>query len=250
MTGQCALTKLASLQDRKVLTGLNIVEGDLQADPALFTCCGGSSSYEDRTVAMVYRCQLRTRLRAAYDVLRAYARAHDHLPDMNTWQVPADLYASFLAKLGKKTRGGSVARSDAYNDQDWWALAFVAAWRHGYSVAVFDFARSLEIDADMRAFMQSAKQPILLLTLGIRKLWDAQRSSQLDLVVSFAYQCRAMAWFVFDVNEMPSQGEAATAKVGFMSRKVAALKARSPLQFVEAACYSRLAEMCDVVALD
>ncbi len=248
MSGACQLGQLAALSDTAALAGLRVHAGALEAEPRLFTCCAGSGHLDRKAESLVRRCCLRERLASSYQILRQYAALYNALPDLSTWAVPETLRRALGRKLAKQERPGTVVRMSNHSLQEWWALAFIAAWRHGCSVLVVDFAKSQNVDNELHQFTATARQPLLVLGLNVRKLWDVQPANQLDMLVSFAYQSQAMAWFAFE-----TQGEAVeapmSARRGIMSRKVAELKTKSPLQFIEPACYSRLAEMCDAVSL-
>lgn len=250
MTSICQLSSVSTYTDTAVMSGLRIQDGALIADPKKFTCCGGSGALDKKAESIVHRCNMRERLAATYNLLQRHATLYSSIPDLAQWQVPAELLESLQNKMTKKQRPGSVAKLSTYNLQDWWALAMIATWRFGHNVLVVDFTKTQEIDSDIQKFIARARQPLLIMALGIRKLWDTHPANQLDMLVSCAYQTNALAWFVFDSDSTEGEAPAAPgAKKGIMSRRVEVLKAKSPLQFIEAACYSRLTEMCDVVSL-
>lgn len=122
-----------------------------------------------------------------------------------------------------------------------WPLAIACAWRFGIETHMIN----LDIKASITLPAQSKMGKMVAIFIeNVDRLWEPYRAQAFETIIHFAYNSNSLIWIEFDESEQSKQKNKIT--VGdFLSNRLATLKAKSPLDFIDPDARSRLEVMAN-----
>ena len=278
----CLLAQLSDPRYPGVLPGLELTSEALVASANFFTCCAGSGLRLDAAATVTVACHMSQRLRLARKVYQTWLRqdgdgaatawrqmaldsphllaCRQRLADIAAsrarrglgWNKRLPEAANGVAQSTVAVRG--AARQAEANTQllSAWSVAMTAAWRFGLKPHVVILGRT---PAGEVLPPVSDGAPNLICVGGVDGLWEPHVAEQFETLIGYAYSSLVPMFAELlprQHQQPPSNGseKAYGNTKDFFAQRLAGLKARSPLAWLEPACVDKLAAVTDGLAAD
>ncbi len=279
----CLLAQLSDPRYPGVLPGLELTSEAIVASANFFTCCSGSGLRLNAAATVTVACHMSHRLRLARKVYQTWVRqdadgaatawrqlALDSAQMVACRQRLADIAASRSRRgLGWNKRlpetANGVAKSaatalargatqQAGNSPQLlsaWSVAMTAAWRFGLRPHVVILGRTPAGEVLPPA---SDGAPNLLCIGGVDGLWEPHVAEQLETLIGYAYSSLVPMFVELlprQQQQLSAQSEKAYGNTkDFFAQRLAGLKARSPLAWLEPSCIDKITAVTDGLAAD
>lgn len=258
----CLLTALAGPSLRGPLVGLNLTQGELYVDKAVFACCQGEGVREV-AVRELAACSLKQRL---LDVNFLWYRLTQAVGPIKAQELltslTPDLELRLLQRLqklslGTLTRGVVLPAGHSDRASLVWYVALVATWRYGIRCHVIDWHVGSQPQwAPEARFWQGQRRMILV--ADVDQLWDPVRVFDLEWLIGLAYQSEIPFWLGYAAEKAevvpprPGDGQAkeGAGKPSVRSKAFGDLlkkaRNRAPVDWLSKDMRSKLEELCEV----
>ena len=242
----CILKTLANPMLNGVLLGLEWQDFELLPQESLLPCCDGRGFTEDPTRTAQIRCRLKQRMKATQEIMIQYMRTWSHLRDSPPHKLHSSHSARILRQVSDTLKGyraqGTVCNGKSGVPSDFWAMALACTWRFGIHSHVVTLNK-----ATPKTLMPTPEKEdgtLAIFVEGADKLWDDKYAEALEAVVNYAYNSNAFLWIEFCKQEKKEVLEDdLTLKANF-ARRISKLKGRSPYDYLDQDCVSRLKSLC------
>ena len=281
----CLLAQLSDPRYPGVLPGLELRPEALVASANFFTCCSGSGLRLDAKATVTVACHMSQRLRLARQVYQTWVR-QDGDGAATAWRQMAldsphmvacrqrlsDIAASRSRRglgwnkhLPQATKGvakstatamasvGGASQQAGTSPQllSAWSVGMTAAWRFGIKPHVVILGRT---PAGEVLPPVSDGAPNLLCVGGVDGLWEPHVAEQFETLIGYAYSSLVPMFVELlprQQQQPPDRGEKAYGNTkDFFDRRLAGLKARSPLAWLEPSSVDKLTAVTDGLAAD
>lgn len=249
-SAQCVLRTLENPTLNGVLLGLDCSPTDIAPQEKMFPCCAGAGFRDDPRADGLRRCGLAARMNATRALLGQYVSVWGETAPTLPHQMPPQKSARLIMEVADTLKGrrpqASTRSGTKDKPGDIYALALTAVWRFGMPAYVVSFqeSRGKELYA---SDMTSATRPPLLFIEQVDGLWAPEVANAFEGLIAMAYGANAYVWVEFVGGEKEDKpGARAGGSVAAFSRKIAAMKTKSPWEYLETSARSRLEAMCRV----
>lgn len=246
MSRSCVMHTLENPMLNGILLGLDVRDNDLHVLPELFPCCKGEGTRLDTRLDAMVRCSLKTRFEKTFRVLESFYRHWGEEQARAPHHVSPARGARILAEVSGVLKGNKpqahLLKGEKDKPGDLYAMALACTWRFGIDVHVANFAKSHTNAIFPSEELLSSGRPIAVFVEQVDGLWEPQTANQFESLVALAYRANAFLWIEF-LEAAQATDTSGSTKAAFKKR-IAALKSRSPLSFLERSCTSRLETMC------
>ena len=278
----CLLAQLSDPRYPGVLPGLELTPEAMVASANFFTCCSGSGLRLDAAATVTVACHMSQRLRLARQVYQTWARrdgdgaatawrsmALDSQQMVACRQRLADIAASRARRgLGWNKRPPAAAadsvvqstaavkaatKQAAASSQllSAWSVAMTAAWRFGLKPHVVILGQTPAGEVLPPA---GEEAPKLLCVGGVDGLWEPHAAEQFETLIGYAYSSLIPMFVELlprQQQQIPVRSEKSYGNTkDFFAQRLAGLKARSPLAWIEPSCIDKLTAVTDGLAAD
>ena len=253
--GSCRLALLRDPQVPGVLPGIDLQGALPIAASVYFGCCGGSGLRLDERDDVTYACALSQRLKLLRRIAESWKTT---VPDNHQalWPQLANEPEQLLVC---RRRLAGMAAGHAARGLAWagprpglavspWTIAVTAAWRFALKPHVVILK-----DTKAGSILPPAGEPApQLICVGqVDGLWEPHIAEQLETLINYAYA--SMIPLYLEVVNRPAVPTKEPAAGGFrrtqdyLKERVAGLRARPPLSWLEASCIDKLPYVTDGV---
>lgn len=249
---KCVLTSLANPNLNGLLIGLKWVPGTRQfeLDDRYFPCCHaiGTQNVEASVEisprpGLVARCELRKRIEMVnniVDLFFSYWPKETQLPQQESMSSEARLLANVSDAVKGYQPQASLLSGHHRTASHLWLMALTCAWRFGLSVHIVNARMVSTISLPMNKL---AHGRFAIFIEQMDKMWDSVRAQSISSLVHFAYNSNALLWIEV-CKQTDKVGAAQQSTVSdFIKGRISQLKAKSPLEFLDADCQSRIKSM-------
>ncbi|MBM4253550.1 MAG: hypothetical protein FJ146_16400 [Deltaproteobacteria bacterium] len=258
--GSCRLTLLQDAQVPGVLPGIDLQAQPPIAAPNYFSCCSGTGLRLDERQDVTYACALAQRLRLLRQTATQWQTT---APDQfqAQWPLLANEPEQLLVCRRRLAAmaGGHAARGLAWTGPrpglavSPWTIAVTAAWRFALKphVVILKQTKAGEILPPA-----GAPAPQIICIGNVDGLWEPHIAEQLETLINFAYASLIPVYLeVVPRAAALAKGGPATAAsaTGFrrpqdyVKDRVAGLKAKPPLSWLEPGTIDKLPYVTDGV---
>lgn len=241
----CVMRSLENPMLNGILLGLDVRDHDLHVLPDLFPCCKGEGSRHDERQNAMLRCALKVRFEKTFRVLESFYRhwgADQRPPHFISPARSARILSDVSAVLKGNKPQAHLLKGEKEKPSELYAMALACTWRFGVDVHVANFTKDHSNALFPSEEILASGRPLALFIEQVDGLWEAQTANQFEALVALAYRANAYLWVEF-LEATPVTDTSHSTKAAFR-RRIAELKARSPLSFLERSCTSRLETMC------
>jgi len=270
----CILKRLEEerpkLKDESLLPGLLINRGQPTYQENYFTCCNTLGiKYSEKDNTSMDRCELSKRLVKirslveqfyshwklfGEDIQRESMKCGQGLFSITDKEAEVFWKRMLEFRMSSCLRGYQLVLSEKEKlkpSRLWW-LALNASWRLGLKCLFItmgtDINKSLYkiFEDEKRREKQNGEKSIFFVE-KIDKLWDANTLFDFEVMVNYCYDRRIPMWLEFIGREVNSSDDKKTSEMSFkpVSRRVAALKAKSYKEWLSEGLRLKLSEISD-----
>ena len=230
-----------------VLMGLDWEDFELKVEKTLLPCCEGRGYTEDPSRNSQVRCNLQSRLKSTEALMIQFMRTWTHCWEKPPQNIHASHGSRVIRQVADTLKGhraqGTVTNGKSGTPSDFWAMALTASWRFGINSHVVTLNKVTP--KLLLPTKEKENDTLAIFVEQVDKLWDDKQAQALEAIVNYAYRCNAFLWIEFckEGNNQKVQADDLTLKANF-SRRISQLKNRSPYEYLDADCVSRLKSLC------
>ena len=242
----CILKTLANPMLNGILLGLEWTEYELKVDESMLPCCAGRGYMEDHERNSQTRCDLQKRMKASEALIVQYLRTWSHCREQLPHKLGAAHSSKVLRQVADALKGyrpqGTVTNGKPGRPSELWAMALTSVWRFGIEAHVVNLSKFNP--KDLLPAKEKESNTLAIFVEQVDKLWDDKQAGALEALVNYAYRSNTFLWIEFckEGNEKVQEDDLSL-KANF-SRRISKLKNRSPYEFLDADCVSRLKSLC------
>ncbi|SMF40858.1 hypothetical protein [Pseudobacteriovorax antillogorgiicola] len=242
----CILKSLANPMLNGILLGLEWRDYELLANDKLLPCCEGRGFTEDPQHATQIRCSLVKRVRATEAILYQYMKTWSHCRDLAPHSIHASHSARLLRQVAESLKGyrpqGSVVNGRQGKPSDFWAMALASTWRFGIHSHVVTLSKATP--KTLLPSPDKENDTLAIFVEQVDKLWDDKQAAALEAIVNYAYNSNALLWIEFCKEQSHKvEADSFSLEANF-KRRISNVKSRSPYEFLDQDCVSRLKSLC------
>ncbi len=240
---QCILKSLENSILNGILFGLEWHDGKVVPQPHLFPCCGGLGNRQDPKQNMVIGCGLRKRLRRTQGIIDQLQKSWG--PQASQCVLTSGTKnAGILRHVSDTIKGyrpqGSVISGKLAQPSHLWSMAMACTWRFGIYSHIITLGRAKAGDL----FPKQTKEPVAIFVEQVDKLWDPRYAEILEAIVTYSYHSNSFLWVEFCSHEKLPLSAANPSVKEKLTHRVSHLKSKSPYEFLDRDCISRLKSLC------
>ena len=247
---QCIIKRFANPNLQGLGLGLKIADsGKFELETSFFRCCDGQGMSFSSKTRSVSHCLLNKRLKRVNLLLESYRRFWGEELDFPVFSNNGYDWNQVFNKVSAVVKGyeaqGQLMHGTKRKPGVIWGIALALEWRFGVPVHIVHLGLSNIMELVPR---EGVDGPLAVLVEQTDKLWDPRTASRFETIVGFAYQTNSFLWAEFCRQKQETKPEKSKSRLNFaseMSRKMGAIKAKSPFEFLQPDCKSRLNILCD-----
>lgn len=249
----CILKAFSNPSLEGPLLGLGIHKGELTIDKEMFPCCAAKGERLTNDNKIVH-CELKWRFSQVRKLFVQYYKLWGDkfplLPQKLNRKDNSKLLENLYSKYFSVGHSGTISRTGSSTvPSELWPMALASTWRFGVSCHFISLGKTKHTDLlpAVEVEKQRSGQPRkkAIFVGNVNKLSDPSVAFDLETIVGYAYRSN---YFLFlelvGNNTSVKKPGASMSTKGYFSRKISALKAKSPREFLQADCLSRLESMC------
>ncbi len=265
---------LSHLHEEKggCLPGIIIEGPELRIKQDLFSCCDGSGSRFNEVSngvpqGSVSRCDLVRRLASLRRLVGLFRKRWPFVSNqMNNPGKAVELFSinrsieqTIQKRLSRYNEGSSSKKGFFIIESEkehlkpsiLWGAALRAVWFFGYDAHVLKFGQD-NSSAKTNFFKEADSRtgrPIVCFLEKVEKLWDPGSAFDLEALISYCYDRCIPLWIEFIVNDSGDSSETPPPLANRfskpISRRIANLKAKSPLEWLSKQARLKLETISD-----
>jgi hypothetical protein len=249
---KCAIRYLENPRLSGVLIGVDLTGEIARLNPSDFSCCSGTG-LNLQADGSVYRCDLIKRLQAVQGILATFELVWGRplVASLQTLQLTSE-HTQWLADFaaGRVQKGRCLQASrDRSQPGVLWAIALAGAWRFGLRTHVVTMGSTRPGGYFPKEPACDDQRKLIYLIERVDKLWTPERAFDFETLVGWCDRAETPLWLEVLVEEKKVvRAGAETARAGQYSRKIADLKNKPALSWLQRDCASRLSAVTDGVA--
>jgi hypothetical protein len=252
ISNRCLLSCLENPRLSGVLVGLDLT-GDLARPIAKdFICCSGTALFPCGD-GSIYRCDLLKRLKAVQELLQIFeATWGRHLvPTLLSLQLTSE-HLQWLSDFASgRVHKGRCLQANRERSQPGvlWAIALAAAWRFGLRTHVVTLGTTRPGGYFPKEPSADDQRKQIYLIERVDKLWVPERAFDFETLVGWCDRAGVPLWVeILREEKKPTRAGAEAALGGQFSRKIADLKNKPALSWLQRDCISRLNAITDGIS--
>lgn len=223
--------------------------GFFKPNERFFPCCHGTGNHEltsdadHSPIHNIFRCKIKHRINAVNEIAQLY---HMAWPKANPpHQVSKEDNTKLLSDLSGSLKGYEPQAKISFGKKDMpskiWPLALACAWRFGIETHIINLDIKASITLPARSKMHAT---IAIFIENVDRLWEPYRAQAFETIIQYAYNSNALLWISCTQGQQAEKTNKIT--VGdILSHRIASLKSKSPLDYIDPDAKSRLDVMAN-----